>query len=810
MDLDIMNNNNKTCFEGYSKMKEYNTQLSLYFIENINMDKLKFLDNYFDECYEYYGKFKDPKTKQSLTDKRTIHTMIQKRCKSKNNEIRYLSRSKVGRISSSSWCLQNMNKICRHFLTDSDEPIPKCVDIDMENAHPNILFWISNIINAPTKQLERYILNREDCFMEYMDYHNCDRDNAKSGYLSLINDDSKLIRHDDPIYEFYNEIKLIQNKIWEFCMKEHPEIISKSKEKKYNIKGSCMANFLQTLENKMLQVMIEFVQSKGFSFIAPCHDGGLLPKDKVDEYGVEKLIEDLEFYIYDTLNIKIKLTTKPMNCSKELNEIYKKKKDEESLKELESLNLIPSISFEKKDVSNNYCYLNFWEGRRDTFESLNDVILYVKEYLPKVLILIHHNKGFFLKNEGSNEYTIDKYNAVPRNGLDNLNFYYKEIVRKRPEVLTIPLWKIIEMSKVQSYNSVVCRPNGFFDNGEFNIWIPFIADKKIKFDLTKIEPILDYIKTIVCNNDNKVYKWFFSWLRHICKYPETKTGVVPLLYSKNQRAGKGTFVNWLINCVFGRHCSYATNVSKLCKNFNGFLQGKVFVYIDELPTANGEYHNIFDNMKNLITDPLLDIEMKGIESYQTDNLLNFIASTNNKYSVKIEKGDGRWCVISVNEEKIGDRTFWDYHHKNVFTIDNGIHFFNYMIDIEDDDEMLVNVKNIPQTNLRQEIQDMCLSPPEMFLQLLKKRELDIDISIIGNTKVNEYGALVDPLISDLDIDAEYNITLKELYRVFDQWCDENNERKGKRKYIRDLIEQKEGRLTINDKGETKKLRYYTI
>jgi hypothetical protein len=812
-----MDMTNKTEFNEYGKIKEYETQQTLFFNELVDADKLKFLVSCFDECYESFGKFKHPTSRQYITDKRTIQTLIEKRLKIKNNEIKYSSKSKVGRLSSSTWCYQNMNKICRHFLNIKDNDEFYCYDIDMINAHPNILNQVLSIIGyKETKYLEDYINNRETCLKEYMEYHKCERDIAKDAYLSSINDDSKLIRIEDVIYDFYQEMKAIQNRIWDFCLKEHPDIISKSKDKvkgnyNYNVKGVCMANFLQTIENKCLQTMIDFVQTKGFSFVAPCHDGGLLPKDKVDDYGLEKLMEDLENHMFETLNLKIKLASKPMEYGLELNEIYKKKKLEEVLKEQESLNQLGGVEFQKVSVGEDYSYRDFWEGRRDCFKSKTDAINYVREYLPKVLTLIHYNKGFFLKNEGSNEHTVELYNAVSLQPFMDERISYISINAKgKPEVIETKLKRMIEFSKVKTYDNVVCIPNWTGNNDrQFNVWIPFIADKKIKYDMNRVQPILDYMHNIVCNDDMRLYKWFFSWIRHICKYPEIKTGVVPLLYSKKQRAGKGTFVNWAISSVFGRHCSYVTNINKVCKNFNSFLQGKVFVYIDELPTNNGEYHNIFDTFKNLITDPLLDIEKKGVESYSTDNLLNFIASTNNKYSVKIEKDDGRWCVIPVNESKIGDTAFWDDCYKNVFTGENGVHFFNYMINIEDDDPMIVNIKEIPQTDIRKDIQEMSLSATDLFSMKLKNREIDMEISIIGNNRKDDFNNIINPSISELDIDSEYSVKTGELFRVFKQWCDDNNYKKVSKKYFTDVFKEKHSRVRTLD-GDNRMYRHYTI
>ena len=54
--------------------------------------------------------------------------------------------------------------------------------------------------------------------------------------------------------------------------------------------------------------------------------------------------------------------------------------------------------------------------------------------MPKVLIYIHHNKGLFLKNEGGNDNNIEKYNAVSINPIKDLNFYYKDIIRKKAEI----------------------------------------------------------------------------------------------------------------------------------------------------------------------------------------------------------------------------------------------------------------------------------------------------------------------------------------------------------------------------------------
>ena len=257
-----MFNMNDTNKQHYKLMQDKVPESSFHFNENINSDKLKFLEQHFDESYMHYGKFKDPSTKKTITDKKTALSYIQKRGKeyNKTNQIKYSSRSKVGRLTTSAWCLQNMNKICRHFLSDGNN-----YDIDIVNAHPTFLLWWCNIFQVPCKNLDEYVNRREECFEEYMTFHNCDRDEAKDNFLSLINDENKLIRHDDVLYDFYNEIKDIQKKLYEFCITEHPDIVKKSKEKKGNIMIYHVDKKID--DNKMESILNTYVKPSQIDFI---------------------------------------------------------------------------------------------------------------------------------------------------------------------------------------------------------------------------------------------------------------------------------------------------------------------------------------------------------------------------------------------------------------------------------------------------------------------------------------------------------------------------------------------------------------
>jgi P4 family phage/plasmid primase-like protien len=129
--------------------------------------------------------------------------------------------------------------------------------------------------------------------------------------LSLINDQNREYETQHPLYDFYEEIKRIQDNICEL----NKDLAAKCKrnDKKGNYKGSCMSHFLQSLENKILDVMIEFCISKEIGLSAPCFDGFLAYKEDCDNYGLKNLLSDLEKCVFETLDIPIKLSEKSMN-----------------------------------------------------------------------------------------------------------------------------------------------------------------------------------------------------------------------------------------------------------------------------------------------------------------------------------------------------------------------------------------------------------------------------------------------------------------------------------------------------------------
>jgi phage/plasmid-associated DNA primase len=342
------------------KMNDYKTKESMTFVEPIgdNINYFKIIKDNFDGVYDIIGKFKD-KNYKLIEDRKKTKTIINKRLNNEYNEFVYTSTDE-GRLipeSTNYYSLCTINKILRHTLAGN-----LCYDIDISNAHPTFLLWIAKYNNKPCKHLENYIINRNDILNQVQDFTGYNLDESKDYILSLLFDQNKYIDSKDPVYDFYQEILSLQN----FIAETFTDIYKKSK-KKGNQKGSCLSKFLQIIENKICQCMIDICKENNVKVYAPCYDGFLGDKEDIDSIGIDEFIKKIEIEIKDRLDISIILKSKSMTLgiNKELDDIKKS-----NSYKTEGLTWIEDFVFNNNDL----------KAAEIISEKYNDTMFYTKGY----------------------------------------------------------------------------------------------------------------------------------------------------------------------------------------------------------------------------------------------------------------------------------------------------------------------------------------------------------------------------------------------------------------------------------------------
>jgi hypothetical protein len=306
------------------KLNKYKIQNELNFIENINSEYLEIILNNFDDVYSIIGKVKDHKKGyKEIKDKKTVFTMLEKRLKHGDN---FTYKTTGGRMVPNGYSCCFMNKILRHTIAGESN-----IDIDVDNCHPVILSWYSKVKGWDSKHLDDYVSNREKILQDTMTHYEISRDEAKTKILSLINNENDGYNDDSPLYNLYQELLTLQDNVSNF----RKDIYQKARKKdSYNSKGICMALFLQEVENKICQCMIEYCNDNNIHVTAPCYDGILISKDNF----TDDLLNKIELYIHDKLDIKVSLSTKDMN--KQIRSELFKYKDSKKVPEYEKFNSI--------------------------------------------------------------------------------------------------------------------------------------------------------------------------------------------------------------------------------------------------------------------------------------------------------------------------------------------------------------------------------------------------------------------------------------------------------------------------------------
>lgn len=148
--------------------------------------------------------------------------------------------------------------------------------------------------------------------------------------------------------------------------------------------------------------------------------------------------------------------------------------------------------------------------------------------------------------------------------------------------------------------------------------------------------------------EEKVFEYFKCWLAHIIQNPSVKTKVAPILYSKTHGTGKNSLIDGCIAIIGRELCAMVECIEDITKNFNSHLCNRLFIYGDEI-CANAK--KVADKLKAVITRPTTNLEKKGVDAIEIDDLTNWIFSSNNENNIKVEEGDRRFLMVRCREEK---------------------------------------------------------------------------------------------------------------------------------------------------------------
>ena len=142
--------------------------------------------------------------------------------------------------------------------------------------------------------------------------------------------------------------------------------------------------------------------------------------------------------------------------------------------------------------------------------------------------------------------------------------------------------------------------------------------------------------------------------------PEKKPWTILVLKSTFQQCGKNIITDFIGDKVLGSHLHFATSdLEKILGRFNSAIQARKLIVMNETGMSSGEWHRFNGHLKSLITERMVAIERKGLETIRINDYAGYMVTSNQDAPLKIDIGDSRIVCFDVSACCRGNIPYFD-------------------------------------------------------------------------------------------------------------------------------------------------------
>lgn len=339
---------------------------------------------------------------------------------------------------------------------------------------------------------------------------------------------------------------------------------------------------------------------------------------------------------------------------RKLKEKYSPRKDQ-------SLQTVYKSSLENEEFGKGMKNANI-----EMLKEMNNRLIFVKETGDYIILdkkIIRKKCGTYISKECWYLKSPNKARDHFKKEIFNFSYKIKDEKSKDNDEESFK-WKTITINPFNKWCEWIDRREvraiGFDPTTEnstdiFNLWNGFNISKEVanNFDEEQAQPILNVIKDIWCKGDMNAYNYILNYFSHMIQKPHIKMGVLLALKSK-QGGMKGIILDKIAQIIGEDHYAQNSNASFLFGDFNGQLEGKICINLDE--AFWGGDKKLEGIVKNKITESRQTINKKNKEMYNIDDYANYIITTNNDWFAGTTEDDRRHFCIELDNRMAGRMT----------------------------------------------------------------------------------------------------------------------------------------------------------
>jgi hypothetical protein len=225
----------------------------------------------------------------------------------------------------------------------------------------------------------------------------------------------------------------------------------------------------------------------------------------------------------------------------------------------------------------------------------------------------------------------------------------------------IELW--LKDANMRVYNKIVFKPSPLVTTkDEFNIWdgLSISTQPLIKTERNFWEEYKTYLTNIL--GDQKICDYILARYAYRLVNPANRTNVILIICG-----GEGDGKNRLLAPIYKILDNYATSLDtakKLYETHSTYEYRKLFLVVNEAGgIANFENSEI---LKTRATEPTINVNPKGIQPYEIDNMCDYDMTTNNYNVVKItDDSTRRFLQIETTSHYRNNYEFFNDYIENI-------------------------------------------------------------------------------------------------------------------------------------------------
>lgn len=527
------------------------------------------------------------------------------------------SNHKNGRIYSKGFGIQSLQGNLRKFLTGD-----YLLDIDIKNAHPNILYGFVKDYNKnhedklPMFYLENYVKNREKVLK--------DNNTNKVSVLICLNSDE--IQTNKKNKGFYTKNPYLVG-FHKEKMKIYKKLIKNTNfVKLHDIESSNENNPISSIVNKMFCIKEnDLIQSAIDSEICvPMFDGFMFDKADKDKY--DHLLEETGIIRWD----------------------YKDNADFEV-----------DMSDYDEDASLDY------ESIKEKFERDNCMIISPLIFLKRI------------KNEeGKLE---DRYYQEQQ--IKTITKPWKVMDEEGKERKFYDMW--IEDHKRRQYETMMFNP---YSSKELDDTPDHVYNTFNEFDVDYVkdyeEPswFLDFINHL-SDYEPQTRNYLLDYCADFFQRPNINCEIALVLRGESG-IGKDTLIE-ILEEMMGKLNDYTyrtTNINDILpagQGFNSALKNKLLVQFNEVEGKDGS--SAKERIKDHTTRKTNNIHEKYINAYKQKNNAQIIFCSNNNSPVQFAFDERRFVMIKCGDKMKQNKKYWDSVYENIHSRHKLNELYSYLM-----------------------------------------------------------------------------------------------------------------------------------